>query len=208
MVLVCCSGSAVALTPEQLSCDAILQAWYAGEQGGNAMADVLFGDYNPGGKLAVTFYKDDTQLPDFDDYRMQGRTYRYFRGEPLYPFGYGLSYTTFHVGKAKYIEPRGDKPAAVSLTVTNTGRREGTEVVQLYLRRPADTEGPLKTLRGYQRVTLQPGQTKTVVIDMPRENFEVWDALTNSMRVLPGQYELMVGTSSADKDLQKITVTL
>ena len=92
--------------------------------------------------------------------------------------------------------------------MTNTGRREGTEVVQLYLRRPADTEGPLKTLRGYQRVTLQPGETKTITIDMPRENFEVWDALTNSMRVLPGQYELMVGTSSADKDLQKITVTL
>ena len=200
VVLVNCSGSAVALVPEQQTCDAILQAWYAGEQGGNAIADVLFGDYNPGGKLSVTFYKDDSQLPPFDEYRMANRTYRYFKGEPLYPFGYGLSYTTFSIGKPQY------KNGQVSVSVTNTGEREGTEIVQAYIRRPADTEGPLKTLRGYSRVTLQPGESRQVVIDMPRERFEVWDAKTNTMRVVPGKYELFVGNSSADKDLQKLNV--
>ena len=214
IVLVNCSGSAVALVPETETCDAIIQAWYAGEQGGHALADVLFGDYNPSGKLAVTFYKDDTQLPPFDDYRMApstagngthatpGRTYRYFQGEPLYPFGYGLSYTTFSYGKATY------QNGQVSVKVTNTGQREGTEIVQLYLRRPADTNGPLKSLRGYQRVSLQPGESRDVTIAMPRENFETWDAQTNTMRVLPGQYELMVGASSADRDLQRLNVTL
>ena len=202
VVLVNCSGSAVALTPEQETCDAILQAWYPGEQGGHAIADVLFGDYNPGGKLAVTFYKDDTQLPPFDEYRMENRTYRYFKGEPLYPFGYGLSYTTFTTGKPQY------KNNKVRVTVKNTGSRKGTEIVQVYMRRPADVDGPLKTLRGYGRVSLQPGEQKTVEIDFPRERFECWDAQTNTMRVLPGKYELMVGSSSADKDLKKTTVTL
>ena len=201
VILVNCSGSAVALTPEQEeTCDAIVQAWYPGEQGGNAIADVLFGDYNPSGKLAVTFYKDDSQLPPFDEYRMAGRTYRYFKGEPLYPFGYGLSYTTFEIGKPQY------KNNKVSVTVKNTGNREGTEIVQVYMRNTADTEGPLKTLRGYQRVDLKAGEAKTVEIDFPRERFEGWDTASNTMRVVPGKYELMVGASSADKDLKKITV--
>ena len=201
VILVNCSGSAVALTPEQEeTCDAIVQAWYPGEQGGNAIADVLFGDYNPSGKLAVTFYKDDSQLPPFDEYRMAGRTYRYFKGEPLYPFGYGLSYTTFEIGKPQY------KNNKVSVTVKNTGSREGTEIVQVYMRNTADTEGPLKTLRGYQRVDLKAGEAKTVEIDFPRERFEGWDTASNTMRVVPGKYELMVGASSADKDLKKITV--
>ena len=207
VVFVNCSGSAVALTPEMETCDAILQAWYAGEQGGNAIADVLFGDYNPSGKLAVTFYKDDSQLPPFDEYRMANRTYRYFKGEPLFPFGYGLSYTTFKIDAATVPAAT---PTGVTLQckVTNTGQREGTEVVQVYLRHPADTEGPLKTLRGYQRVTLKPGETKTVAIAMPREDFETWDETTNTMRVIGGDYELMVGSSSADKDLQTVKVTL
>ena len=201
VILVNCSGSAVALTPEQEeTCDAIVQAWYPGEQGGNAIADVLFGDYNPSGKLAVTFYKNDSQLPPFDEYRMAGRTYRYFKGEPLYPFGYGLSYTTFEIGKPQY------KNNKVSVTVKNTGNREGTEIVQVYMRNTADTEGPLKTLRGYQRVDLKAGEAKTVEIDFPRERFEGWDTASNTMRVVPGKYELMVGASSADKDLKKITV--
>lgn len=204
VVLVNCSGSAVALTPELETCDAILQAWYPGEQGGHAVADVLFGDYNPGGKLPVTFYKDDSQLPPFDDYSMKGRTYRYFNGEPLFHFGHGLSYTTFQLGKASY-----DKQAGkITLSVKNTGSREGTEVVQAYVRNTADTEGPIKTLRGFSRVELKAGETKTVTIDFPRESFEGWDAATNTMRVVPGNYELMVGTSSMEKDLQKINVTI
>ena len=207
VVFVCCSGSAIGLTPEQESCDAILQAWYAGEQGGHAVADVLFGDYNPSGKLSVTFYKDDSQLPAFDDYTMKNRTYRYFRGEPLYPFGYGLSYTTFEVKNEK-VKANSNGSYAVSVQVKNTGKRDGTEVVQVYVRRPADVEGPLKTLRAFERVSLRAGESKTVSIPLPRNRFEVWDATTNTMRVVPGQYEVMVGTSSDDKDLRKMTVTL
>ena len=204
VVLVNCSGSAVALTPELETCDAILQAWYPGEQGGNAVADVLFGDYNPGGKLPVTFYKDDSQLPPFDEYRMTGRTYRYFRGEPLFPFGYGLSYTTFATGAPSYDAATGK----ITVSVTNTGNRDGVEIVQAYLRNPADAEGPIKTLRGFTRVELKAGETKAVTIDMPRTAFECWDATTNTMRVKPGTYELLVGTSSIDKDLKKISVEL
>ena len=206
VVFVNCSGGAVALTPETETCDAILQWWYGGEQGGQALAEVLTGRVNPSGKLPVTFYKDDSQLPDFLDYRMRNRTYRYFQGEPLFPFGHGLSYTTFTLSSPAYSVHEGS--AVVTCNVKNTGRREGTETVQVYLRRPADTDGPLKTLRAYQRVTLKPGQSSTVSIDLPRERFETWDAATNTMRVLPGQYELMVGTSSADKDLQKVLIDL
>ena len=204
VVLVNCSGSAVALTPELETCDAILQAWYPGEQGGHAVADVLFGDYNPGGKLPVTFYRDDSQLPSFDDYRMAGRTYRYFRGTPLFPFGYGLSYTTFDTGAPSYNAAKGK----ITVNVTNTGKRDGVEIVQAYLRNPADTEGPDKTLRGFARVELKAGETKTVTIDMPRPAFECWDPTTNTMRVAPGTYDILVGTSSMDKDLKKITVEL
>lgn len=204
VVLVNCSGSAVALTPELETCDAILQAWYPGEQGGHAVADVLFGDYNPGGKLPVTFYKDDSQLPPFDDYRMTGRTYRYFRGEPLFPFGYGLSYTTFATGAPSYDAATGK----ITVSVTNTGNHDGVEIVQAYLRNPADAEGPIKTLRGFTRVELKAGETKAVTIDMPRTAFECWDATTNTIRVKPGTYELLVGTSSMDKDLKKISVEL
>ena len=203
IIFVNCSGSAVALTPEQEeTCDAIVQMWYAGEQGGHALADVLFGDYNPSGKLSVTFYKDDTQLPPFDEYRMAGRTYRYFKGEPLYPFGYGLSYTTYEYGKPSY------KNNKVRVDVKNTGGMDGTEIVQVYMRRPADKEGPVKTLRGYARVDLKAGEKKTVEIDFPRERFENWDPQTNTMRVVPGRYELLVGASSMDKDLKKINVTI
>lgn len=202
VVFVNCSGSAVALTPETKTCDAILQAWYPGEQGGHAVADVLFGDYNPGGKLPVTFYKDDSQLPPFDDYNMTGRTYRYFKGEPLYPFGYGLSYTTFKTGKPVYDAANGK----VRVEVANTGKCDGVEIVQVYMRNVADKEGPVKTLRGFSRVALKAGESKSVDIDFPRESFECWDASTNTMRVVPGKYELTVGSSSADKDLKRITV--
>lgn len=202
VVLVNCSGSAVALTPETETCDAILQAWYAGEQGGHAVADVLFGDYNPSGKLPVTFYRDDSQLPPFDEYSMKGRTYRYFKGEPLFAFGYGMSYTTFTTGEPEYDMGHGK----ITVTVKNTGKRDGTEVIQAYMCNKADTDGPVKTLRGFTRVSLKAGESKTVAIDFPRECFEGWDTKTNTMRVVPGMYDIMVGTSSRDTDLKKITV--
>ncbi|WP_303641261.1 glycoside hydrolase family 3 protein, partial [uncultured Duncaniella sp.] len=128
IVFVNCSGSAVALTPENDVCDAILQAWYPGEQGGHAIADVIFGDYNPSGKLPVTFYKNDSQLPAFDDYLMEGRTYRYMREAPLYQFGYGLSYTRFDISRPVYSNDK------IKVRVKNTGKVAGTEVVQVYMR--------------------------------------------------------------------------
>ena len=202
IIYVNCSGSAIALTPEDTFVDAIVQAWYGGEKGGQAVADVLFGTYNPCGKLPITFYKSVNDLPDFLDYRMTNRTYRYFKGEPLYPFGYGLSYTTFEIDNPEYIYNK------VRVRVKNTGKKEGTEVVQVYMRNLADTEGPLKTLRAYERVSLKAGENKVVEIDFPRDHFEGWDAETNTMRVVPGKYELMIGSSSANKDLQRITVNI
>ena len=202
VIFVNCSGSAIALTPELESCDAILQWWYGGEQGGTALAEVLFGKRSPSGKLPITFYRSTDDLPDFLDYSMKNRTYRYFTGEPLFPFGFGLSYTTFQIGKPLY------KNNKVQVSVKNTGKIEGTETVQVYIRNTADNEGPQKTLRAYSQVTLKPGETKALSIDLPRSSFEGWDMQTNTMRVVPGRYELMVGNSSADKDQQKIIVNI
>ena len=202
IIFINCSGGAMAMVPELETCDAIIQAWYGGERAGEAVADVLFGDYNPSGKLPLTFYRSTDDLPDFLDYTMTNRTYRYFKGEPLFAFGYGLSYTTFNVSAPTY----GDNK--VRVTVKNTGQRDGDEVVQVYMRRLADKEGPVKTLRAYQRVTVKAGETQEVVLDFPRERFECWDKETNTMRVIPGEYELMAGTSSRDGDLKTIKVNL
>ena len=207
VIFVCCSGSAIALTPETESCDAILQAWYPGQEGGTAVADVLFGDQNPEGKLSVTFYKNDSQLPDYEDYSMKGRTYRYFN-DALFPFGYGLSYTTFEVGEASTSGTPGNEGFTVSVPVKNTGARQGAEVVQLYIRDLSDKEGPLKSLRGFKKVQLKPSQSATATIALDKKSFEFWDAETNTMRTKPGKYELFYGTSSADKDLQKMTVEI
>ena len=202
VVYVNCSGSAVALVPETENADAILQAWYGGEQGGKAVADVIFGDFNPQGKLPVTFYKNVNQLPDYEDYTMNNRTYRYFKEEPLFPFGYGLSYTQFSIGKPKYSK------GAISVSVTNTGKKDGEETIQVYMRRLGDVNGPLKSLRAFQQVALKAGETKMVKIPIPRKSFETWDENYNIMRVVRGKHELMVGTSSKDADLKKLFVTI
>jgi len=204
VIYVNCSGSAIALQPETESCDAIVQAWYPGQEGGTAVADVLFGDYNPSGKLSVTFYKNSEQLPDYEDYSMKGRTYRYFN-DPLFAFGYGQSYTTFEIGEAK-LDGKGTD-YQVSIPVTNTGKRNGTEIVQLYIRDLSDKEGPLKSLRGFQRVEVKAGETATATITLDAKSFEFWDAATNTMRTKPGQYEILYGTSSRDNDLKRMTIT-
>ena len=206
VIFVNCSGGAVAMVPELETCDAILQWWYAGEQGGTALADVLTGRYNPSGKLPVTFYKSTDDLPDFLDYTMKNRTYRYFTGEPLFPFGHGLSYTTFKFSKPS-VSVSGNN-VVVSVKVRNTGKQDGIETVQLYFRRTADTDGPQKTLCGYQQVNLKAGETRTVTITLPRKNLESWDAKSNTMRFVPGQYQLMVGSSSDDAKLLKINTKL
>lgn len=210
VIFVNCSGSAIGLVPETKSCDAILQAWYGGESGGQAVADVLFGDYNPSGKLPITFYKDTTQLADFEDYSMKGRTYRFMTAEPLFTFGYGLSYTSFQIGNALLNKTliRNDEGVEITIPVANTGKRRGTEIVQVYVKKVNDPTGPVKTLKGFKRATIDAGKTSEVVITLPPSSFEFYDANTLKMAVVPGGYELWYGNSSAAKDLKMIKVII
>lgn len=191
IIFVNCSGGAVALAPEKERCDGMLQAWYAGEQGGTAIADVIFGNVNPSGKLPVTFYKDDSQLPDFLDYTMTNRTYRYFKGEPLFPFGHGLSYTTF---EKKVLAVNNDiSGCTVQVEVKNSGKRDGDEVVQVYLKKPGDSNGPIKTLRAYQRVSLKAGEKKDISLYLDNDQLLWWNSSSNTMQPLqPGEYEIEV----------------
>ncbi len=210
VIFVNCSGSAIGMVPETQSCDAILQAWYGGESGGQAVADVLFGDYNPSGKLPITFYKDTTQLADFEDYSMKGRTYRYMTTEPLFPFGYGLSYTSFRIGEAQpnKTQIKKDESLSVTIPVTNTGKRNGTEIVQVYVKKVNDINGPVKTLRGFKRTEIAAGKTVNAVIDLQPSAFEFYNDKTLQMEVTPGEYELWYGNSSAAKDLKMIKITV
>ena len=203
VIFVNCSGSAIALEPETKTCDAILQAWYAGQEGGTAIADVLFGDVNPSGKLPVTFYKNSSQLPDFEDYSMKGRTYRYFN-DALFPFGYGLNYTKFEIGNGKV--SKSGKNFVVSVPVKNAGKMSGTEIVQVYIKDLQDTDGPRISLRGFARVDLKPGEQKTVEITLTPKEFEFYDPHLYTTRIKPGDYEIYYGNSSADKSLKKMPV--
>ncbi len=198
VVLVNFSGCAIGLVPETQSCDAILQAWYPGQEGGTAIVEALYGEFNPSGKLPVTFYRSVDQLPEVEDYNMEGHTYRYFRGTPLFPFGFGLSYTDFHFGAAKV------QNGVLEFTVRNTGKRNGTEVVQLYVRKPGDVGGPNKTLRAFQRVTVMAGASATVRIPLDDEVFTWWSESAQNMVPVHGEYELLYGSSSADADLKKV----
>jgi len=209
VVFVNCSGSAIAFTPETESCDAILQAWYGGESGGQAVADVLFGDYNPGGKLPITFYKSSDQLKDFEDYSMKGRTYR-FMNDALFPFGFGLSYTKFSIGDAKIssTQVKTNESLELSIPVTNAGKRAGTEIVQVYVRKVNDADGPLKTLKGFQRLSVAAGKTGQAVISLPYNSFETYDRVRVKMLVASGEYEVMYGNSSDAKDLKTVKVTV
>jgi beta-glucosidase len=210
IIFVNCSGSAIGLVPETESCDAILQAWYGGESGGQAVADVLFGDYNPSGKLPITFYKDTTQFPGFEDYSMKGRTYRYMTSEPLFQFGYGLSYTSFTIGNAQLNKMQINKGEDVVLMipVTNTGKSNGTEIVQVYVKKISDTSGLVKTLRGFKRTDVAVGKTVNAVIRLPYSAFQFYDDKALQMTVTPGEYEIWYGTSSKANDLkvEKITI--
>ena len=210
VIFVNCSGSAIAFGSVEGEYDALLQAWYPGQGGAKALADVLFGDYNPGGKLPVTFYRSNADLPDFLDYSMQNRTYRYFRGVPQYAFGYGLSYTTFKVGKCKLSKKTMKANGNVTLTipVTNTGKCEGTETVQVYVKSLDDPGAPIKSLRGFQKVTVKPGKTVKATIKLDGEAFEYYDESIDELSVRPGRYKLLYGTSSREQDLQSIDFTV
>lgn len=178
VVFVMLTGSALAIPWENENIPAIVNGWYGGQSAGTAMADVLFGDYNPAGRLPVTFYKSDSDLPDFSDYSMSNRTYRYFKGEPLYPFGYGLSYTTFKYSLLTSLPviAKG-KNLVVTVFVKNTGSRDGEEVVQLYLSYPGvKAAAPQKALKGFTRISLKAGETKPVRFALTPEQLSLVDA--------------------------------
>jgi len=167
----------------------------------------LFGDYNPSGKLPITFYKNIEQLADFEDYSMKGRTYRYM-SDPLFPFGFGLSYTTFSIGDVKISknEIKKDESVELAIPVSNTGKRDGTEIVQVYVHKVDDTDGPLKTLKGFQRVNVAAGKTGQADITLPPTSFEFFDRASGKMVVAAGEYEVMYGNSSDAKDLKTIKI--
>jgi beta-glucosidase len=195
LVVVLMNGSAVAVNYAAENAAAILDAWYPGEAGGAAITDVLFGDYNPSGRLPVTFYKSVDQLPPFEDYRMQGRTYRYFKGEPLYPFGFGLSYTKFKYDSLKLSAKtvKAGEGVRVSVDVQNAGDRAGEEVVQLYVTdMAASVPVPIRSLAGIKHVSLKPGEKQNVSFTLAREQMTVID--NQGKRVIePGEFLVSVG---------------
>ncbi|MDR1224590.1 MAG: glycoside hydrolase family 3 C-terminal domain-containing protein, partial [Tannerella sp.] len=210
VIFAVCTGSALALTWEDENVDAILNAWYGGQTGGAAVADILFGDCNPSGKLPVTFYKSIAQLPDFENYEMKGRTYRYLTEEPLYPFGYGLSYTTFAVEEASLSSSEIGKDRAVTLTVPvkNTGNMDGDEIVQVYVKNPNDPEGPIKELKGFRRIAVKAGGTETVSITLEPKAFASFNDTKQLLEVRPGKYSILYGDSSGENALKSIEVTV
>lgn len=209
VVFVNCSGSAVAMPWEAEHIPAILQAWYPGQAGGTAVAEALFGDFNPAGRLPVTFYSATADLPAFTDYNMRGRTYRYFTGKPLWAFGHGLSYTQFSYGMPTTIDKVSAKGTmAIKIPVKNVGTRAGEEVVQIYAHPLfADVRQPKQRLVGFARVSIAPSQTFPVTIQVPAERLRIWDSAKNDYRVVSGQYELAI-SSASDDPRAKLTVTV
>ncbi len=193
VVLLLLNGSMVGINWANNNLPAIVEAWYPGEEGGNAIADVLFGDYNPGGRLPVTFYRCVTDLPPFADYQMAGRTYRYFERQPLYPFGYGLSYTTFSYNNLQLGAITPEETLPITIDVSNSGQRAGDEVVQLYTSHlSASIPVPIRQLQGFQRISLQPGETQTVSFTLTRRQFElINDAGERTLE--PGTFRIAVG---------------
>jgi beta-glucosidase len=198
VVLVNCSGSAMALTWEDEHLPALLQAWYPGQSGGRAVAEILFGIVNPSGHLPVTFYRSTADLPDFTDYSMKNRTYRYFTGKPLYAFGHGLSYTQF-ASINLHVAPAAEGALRVTLDVTNTGSRDGDHVVQLYATPPASSQPQeIRALCGFTRVHLQAGEKKTVTLTVPAIALRRWNVETKAYAVPAGEWSIAAGASSAE----------
>ncbi len=209
VVLVLVNGSAVAINWEKQNVPAIIESWYGGQEAGAAIADVLVGDYNPGGKLPVTFYTSENDLPAFENYDMKGRTYRYFEGNPLYGFGYGLSYTTFAYSKLLLKDNYniGEK-IAVSVDVTNTGKLKGEEVVQLYIsHKAASVPVPINSLKGFRRIALEKGETKKVQFTLNPQDFSLISN-TGKEIVEAGEYEIIVGGGQPGKASVKKKILL
>lgn len=203
IVVVLVAGSSLAVNWMNEHIPAIVNAWYPGEQGGTAVAEVLFGDYNPGGRLPLTYYKSLDELPAFDDYDItKGRTYKYFKGDVLYPFGYGLSYTSFKYSDLQVSD--GEKEITLSFRLKNTGKRAGDEVAQAYVKLPGrDEVMPIKELKGFERITLKSGENRKVQIKLRKDLLRYWDEGQAKFVYPSGNYTIMVGASSADIRLQK-----
>jgi len=201
VVLVLVNGSALSISRESEKSTAVLEAWYPGQEGGNALADVLFGDYNPAGRLPVTFYRSVNDLPPFEDYSMKGRTYRYFKGKPLFSFGHGLSYASF-----AYSSPIVDKqlyaPAdtiVLQVTVKNTGRMDGDEVIQVYAgKQESSFERPAQALVGFSRIKVAAGEEKKAFIGIPVKELRIYNPEAADYLVEPGTYQLRIGAASDD----------
>jgi beta-glucosidase len=211
MVMVNCSGSAMALLWESENLPAILQAWYPGQNGGQAVAEVLFGEINPSGHLPLTFYKATSDLPDFSDYSMANRTYRYFSGTPLYAFGHGLCYTNFDYksGKLKSKKIDSKNTIKVTFTVKNSGKRDGDDVAQVYFRHvDSSVPQPKLALCGFTRLSLKHSKSQKVTIEIPAERLRYWDTEKKQYLVEPGKYEILVGAASDDIRLKlPLTIT-
>jgi beta-glucosidase len=195
VVFVMFTGSAIAVPWEEENIPAIINGWYGGQSAGTAIADVLTGDYNPGGRLPVTFYKADKDLPDFSDYSMAGRTYRYFNGEALYPFGYGLSYTSFDYRGIKVPATVGiNKSITVTVTLKNTGTRDGEEVAQLYVVHHTDkSKSPLRALKGFKRLALKAGESRVISFKLTPEDLSLVNEKDGSYFQPKGKVTISVG---------------
>ncbi|MGN6165920.1 MAG: glycoside hydrolase family 3 C-terminal domain-containing protein [Flavisolibacter sp.] len=203
LILVLMNGSALSINWENENIDGILEAWYGGEGAGKAIADVLFGNCNPAGRLPVTFYKSINDIPAFDDYDMKGKTYRYCEKPVLYPFGYGLSYTKFLYSGLRLSAPvlrRKNDKIDLTLTVKNTGNRDGDEVVQLYIHQQG--QAAIKELKGYHRVHLKKGEAKQVVFTLASKDILHYNESKDSLDVIAGKVDVMIGASSGDIRLQ------
>jgi len=201
VVFVDCSGSAIAMPWAAKKLPAILQAWYPGQAGGQAVAEVLFGDVNPAGRLPVTFYRSTRDLPPFDDYSMSNRTYRYFNGQPLFAFGHGLSYTRFQYSAARLDATKvaANDTLKLAFNLKNTGTRDGDEVAQVYFRhKDSAVSQPKLALCGFVRIHLPPDGIARIALDIPVERFRYWDTTHHQYTVEPGDYELLVGAASDD----------
>jgi beta-glucosidase len=211
LIMINCSGSAIAMPWEAEHLPAILQAWYPGEEGGRAVGEVLFGDVNPSGHLPLTFYRATADLPSFTDYSMSNRTYRYFSGTPLYAFGHGLSYTKFDFksGKLQSKKIPAGGTAKVTFTVKNAGKRDGDEVAQVYFRHVNSTvPQPKLALCGFTRVQLKHGESSRVTVQVPTQRLRYWDTQKNQYVVEPGDYEILIGAASDDIRLKlRLTIT-
>jgi beta-glucosidase len=204
LIAVITAGSAVDLTSIEPYVDAIILAWYPGEQGGNALADILLGKRSPSGHLPVTFYRSFNDLPSYTDYGMKGRTYRYYNGPVQYPFGYGLSYTSFTYSWQRQLKSAYSVKDTISciIEVKNEGAMDGDEVVQAYIEYPSSDRMPVKELKGFHRLSIAHGSAQTLTLSIPASDLQKWDLASGKWKLYPGKYKVVLGSHSRDEKLQ------